>query len=56
MRTCVKTCLVLKEFQEEEYPRSDSPTVAKETLKIIMAITTNEGFKTVSLDVQNTYL
>ena len=52
----MKARLVLKGFQEEEYPRSDSPTVAKETLKIMMAITANEGFKTVSLDVQNAYL
>ena len=49
-RLCVKGC------QEEVDPRSDSPTAAKDSMKMFLTITANERFKMKSLDVTLTFL
>ena len=51
-----KARLVVKSFLEHDYPRSDSPTIAKESLKIFFAVATNDGFDIVNLDIRNGYL
>ena len=51
-----KARLVVKGFMEQEYPRSDSPTIAKESLKTFFAVAANEGFDIVNLDIRNGYL
>ena len=54
-RMKVKTIarLVVRGFQVAEDPRSDSPALSKESLKIMMTIASNEMFKIQSLDVKN---
>ena len=44
-RLCVKGC------QEDRDPRSDSPTAAKDSMKMFLTITANERFEMKSLDV-----
>ena len=56
MKVRHKARLVVRGFQEAEDPRSDSPTLSKESLKLMMAIAANEGFEIQSLDVKNAYL
>ena len=51
-----KARLVVKGFMEQAYPRSDSPTIAKESLKTLFAVAANEGFDIVNLDIRNGYL
>ena len=41
--------------EEEEEPRSDSPTLSKEALKLMIAIAANEGFSIKALDVTNAF-
>ena len=43
MKTKIKSRLVVRGFQEDEEPRSDSPTLSKEALKIMLAIAANEN-------------
>ena len=40
-----KARLVARGFQEKEQPQSDSPTAAKESFKLLMALAANNGFK-----------
>ena len=40
-----KARLVAKGFQEREQPQSDSPTAAKESFKLLVALAANNGFK-----------
>ena len=47
-----KARLVAQGFKEKEQPQSDSPIVAKESFKMLMAIAANEGFKVVSMDIR----
>ena len=56
MKVKIKSRLVVRGFQEAEHPRSDSPTLSKESLKMMMSIAANEGWKIQSLDVKNAYL
>ena len=51
-----KARLVARGFQEKEQPQSDSPTVAKESFKMLMVIAANEGFKVVSMDIRAAFL
>ena len=51
-----KARLVVKGFMEHNYPKSDSPTIAKESLEIFFALAANEGFDIVNLDIRNRYL
>ena len=51
-----KSRLVIRGFKETEDPRSDSPTAAKETNKIVTAIAANEGWKITSIDVTSAFL
>ena len=37
-------------------PQSDSPTAAKESFKLIMAVATNFGFKLTSVDIRAAFL
>ena len=39
-----------REFQETEKPQSDSPTVAKESLKLLMAFAANSSFELTSVE------
>ena len=56
MKTKFKARWCLRGFQEPERPRSDSPTVSKESLKLLLTIAANEGWKLTSLDVTNAFL
>ena len=38
-------------FQDKEKPQLDSPTVAKENVKLLMALATNNDFELPSVDV-----
>ena len=51
-----KARLVARGFQEREQPQSDSPTVAKESFKLLMAIAANNEFKLVSMDIRAAFL
>ena len=56
MKVKTKARLVVRGFQETEEHRSDSPTLSKESLKLLMSIAANEGFEVQSLDVKNAFL
>ena len=56
MKQKVKARLVVRGFQEETTPRADSPTLAKESFKTMIAIAANEGFRITSMDITNAYL
>merc|ERR1712112_399306 len=51
-----KARLVAKGFQELDQPQSDSPTAAKESFKLIMALSANFSFKMVSMDIRAAFL
>merc|ERR1712101_70152 len=51
-----KARLVAKGFQELDQPQSDSPTAAKESFKLIMALSANYNFKIVSVDIHAAFL
>ena len=51
-----KARLVAKGFQEIDQPQSDSPTAAKESFKLLMALAANQNFKGVSMDIRLTFL
>ena len=51
-----KARFVVKGFHEQEYPRSDSPTAAKDSLKLFLSIAANEDFKLKSMDVTSAFL
>merc|ERR1712101_34810 len=48
--------LVAKGFQELDQPQSDSPTAAKESFKLIIALSANYNFKIVSVDIRAAFL
>ena len=43
-------------FKERLKPQSDSPTAAKESFKLLMAVAANNGFKLASLDIRAAFL
>ena len=45
-----------KGFQEIDQPQSDSPTAAKESFKLLMALAANQNFKVVSMDIRAAFL
>merc|ERR1712243_204500 len=51
-----KTRLVAKGFQEIDQPQSDSPTAAKESFKLLMALSANFNFKIVRMDIRAAFL
>ena len=46
-----KAWLVARGFQETLKPQSDSPTVSKESFKLLLAVVANSGFKLASVDI-----
>ena len=48
--------MVAKGFQERDQPQSDSPTAAKESFKLLMALAANQNFKVVSMDIRAAFL
>ena len=52
----VKSRLVVRGFEEECVPQSDSPTASKESCKLFLALSANEEFKIRSLDVTSAFL
>merc|ERR1712101_37676 len=51
-----KARLVAKGFQEIDQPQSDSPTAAKESFELLMALVANQNFKVVSMDIRVAFL
>ena len=51
-----KARLVARGFQETVKPQSDSPTVSKESFKMLMAVAANENFKLASVDIRAAFL
>ena len=51
-----KARLVAKGFQESLKPQSDSPTAAKESFKMLVAVAANSGFKLASVDIRVAFL
>ena len=51
-----KARLVAQGFQEHLKPQSDSPTAAKESFKLLMAVSANLGFKLTSVDICAVFL
>merc|ERR1711962_1747485 len=51
-----KARLVAKPFQERDQPQSDSPTAAKESFKLLVALAANQNFKVVSMDIRAAFL
>ena len=52
----VKARLVVRGFEEEEKVQSDSPTAAKSTLRMVMAIAASEEWKCESIDIKAAFL
>ena len=48
--------LVARGFQETMKPQSDSPTLSKESFKILMAVAANSNFKLASVDIRAAFL
>ena len=46
----------MRGFQEDNRPRSDSLTVSKESLKLLLTIAANEGWTLTNLDATNAFL
>ena len=55
-KTKYKARLVVRGFQEETPPQSDSPTVLRESNKLFTAVAANEGFEIVSVDIRAAFL
>ena len=52
----VKARLVVRGFEEEVYPQSDSPTASKESFKTFLAIAANQEFSIKNMDVKSAFL
>ena len=48
--------LITHSFQETLKPQSDSPTVSKESFKLLMAVVANLKFKLISLYIRAAFL
>ena len=55
-KTLCKAQLVARGFQEWLKPQSDSPTAAKESFKLLMALSANFSFKIASVNIRATFL
>ena len=51
-----KARLCVRGFEEDIYPRSDSPTASGEAMKLFLAISANKSFNLKSLDVTSAFL
>lgn len=51
-----KARLVVQGFKEPSKPQSDSPTVSKESFKLLMVVAANEGFRLASVDIRAAFL
>merc|ERR1712115_241514 len=51
-----KARIVAKGFQEIDQPQLDSPTAAKESFKLLMALSANFNFKIASMDIRAAFL
>ena len=52
----IKARLVVRGFEEEEQVQSDSPTAAKSTLRVVMALAANENWKIETIDIKAAFL
>ena len=52
----IKARLVVKGFQEQESIQSDSPTAAKSTLRLVIALAANENWKLQTIDIKAAFL
>ena len=50
-KTQFKARLVAWGYQERDKPQSDSPTVSKESLKLLIALAMNEDFELALMDI-----
>ena len=48
--------LVARGFQEKSAPQSDSPTMRRESLKLLLSVAANEGFSLRSIDIRAAFL
>ena len=55
-KTQIKARLVARGFQEVGKPQSDSPKVAKESLKILIAMALKDDFELASMDIRAAFL
>ena len=55
-KTKCKARLVTRGFQESLKPQSNSPTAAKESFKLLTALSANFGFKLTSIDIYAAFL
>ena len=51
-----KARLVARGFQDTMKPQPDSPTVSKESFKMLMAVAANDNFKLASVDIRAAFL
>ena len=51
-----KARLVVRGFEEEVYPQSDSPTANRDSFKIFLALAANEDLEIKSMDVKSAFL
>ena len=52
----VKARLVVRGFEEQDYPQSDSPTASNNSLKLFFALASNECMNIRSMDVTSAFL
>ena len=52
----IKARLVVRGFEEEEAVQSDSPTAAKSTLRLVIAIAANENWNLETIDIKAAFL
>ena len=51
-----KARLVVRGFEEEDYPQSDSPTASRESFKTFLSLAANEEFAIQNMDVKSAFL
>ena len=51
-----KARLVVRGFEEEVYPQSDSPTASRESFKTFLALAANQSFHIKNMDVKSAFL
>ena len=50
-----KARLVVRGFEEEVYPQSDSPTASRESFKTFLALAANQSFHIKNMDVKSAF-
>ena len=55
-KTLYKVRLATRVFKEEIKPQSDCPTISRENFKLKVALSANEGFKLISMDIHTAFL